>query len=160
MTRLIEYWDYSFVLFFMARSAAEATNLSTKKRKRIESAVDVVSRLSARRVSQRRTNASPASEKIVGIIDNAGAFKTDTQQRFASGFKTEEQKHSKTARIERNNARKFQSFHRRFQSCSNVADFSKHINDHKLHQLHRNRDILSLKNKIFNDAIKRAQKRW
>jgi hypothetical protein len=84
VTRLIEYWDDSFVLFFMARSAAEATNSSTKKRKRIESAQSMSSsRLSARRISQRRTNSSPGVEKEERTIDNAlRAFKTDTQQRL------------------------------------------------------------------------------
>ena len=157
--RLIEYWDDSFVLFFMARSAAEATNLSTKKRKRIESARSMSSsRLSARRVSQRRTNASPGVEKEERTIDNAlRAFKTDTQQRFASWLtKTEEQKHSKTARIERNNARKFQKLSSAVSKLFQRGEiFQRDINrvTNYIASAVKSKDIWSLKNKIFNDAI-------
>lgn len=159
VTRLIEYWDDSFVLFFMARSAAEATNSSTKKRKRIDTARSMSSsRLSARRVSQRRTNSSPGVEKEERIIDNAlRAFKTDMQQRFASWLtKSEEQKHNKTARIERNNARKFQKLSSAVSKLFQRGEiFQRDINrvTNYIASAVKSKDIWSLKNKIFNDAI-------
>ena len=152
ITRLIEYWDDSFVLFFMARSAGEAMNLASKKRKRLEN-IRSSSRLSTRRVSRRRTNSSPGVEKEEGSINNAlRAFKTDTQQRFASWLSnTEGQKH-----LERSNARKFQKL---------SSAISKLFQRNEIYQRDINRvtsyiastvkskDIWSLKNKIFNDAI-------
>ena len=126
VTRLIEYWDDSFVLFFMARSAAEATNSSTKKRKRIESAQSMSSsRLSARRVSQRRTNSSPGVEKEERIIDNAlRAFKRIRNNDSLPGLPNLKSKNiTKLLASNETTRESSKSFHRRFQSCSNAARF-------------------------------------
>jgi hypothetical protein len=152
ITRLIEYWDDSFVLFFMARSAGEAMNLASKKRKRLENTRSS-SRLSTRRVSRRRTNSSPGVEKEEGSINNAlRAFKTDTQQRFASWLSnTEGQKH-----LERSNARKF---HKLSSAISKLFQrneiYQRDINrvTNYIASTVKSKDIWSLKNKIFNDAI-------
>jgi hypothetical protein len=153
ITRLIEYWDDSFVLFFMARSAGEAMNLASKKRKRLENTRSS-SRLSTRRVSRRRTNSSPGVEKEEGSINNAlRAFKTDTQQRFASWLSnTEGQKH-----LERSNAAR--KFHKLSSAISKLFQrneiYQRDINrvTNYIASTVKSKDIWSLKNKIFNDAI-------
>lgn len=152
ITRLIEYWDDSFVLFFMARSAGEAMNLASKKRKRLENTRSS-SRLSTRRVSRRRTNSSPGVEKEEGSINNAlRAFKTDTQQRFASWLSnTEGQKH-----LERSNARKFQKLSSAISKLFQRNEiYQRDINrvTNYIASTVKSKDIWSLKNKIFNDAI-------
>jgi len=152
ITRLIEYWDDSFVLFFMARSAGEAMNLASKKRKRLEN-IRSSSRLSTRRVSRRRTNSSPGVEKEEGSINNAlRAFKTDTQQRFASWLSnTEGQKH-----LERSNARKFQKLSSAISKLFQRNEiYQRDINrvTNYIASTVKSKDIWSLKNKIFNDAI-------
>jgi hypothetical protein len=152
ITRLIEYWDDSFVLFFMARSAGEAMNLASKKRKRLENTRSS-SRLSTRRVSRRRTNSSPGVEEEEGSINNAlRAFKTDTQQRFASWLSnTEGQKH-----LERSNARKFQKLSSAISKLFQRSEiYQRDINrvTNYIASTVKSKDIWSLKNKIFNDAI-------
>ena len=156
VTQLIEYWDDSLVLFFMARSAAEATNLATKKRKRMENIQPMSSSLpSTRRVSRRRTNSSPGVEKEEGMSDNAlRAFKTDTQQRFASWLnRSEEHKHAKATCIKKIDVpRKFlkltSSISKLFQRCEmphrDICRVTNHISSTV-----KSKDIWSMKNKTL-----------
>ena len=160
VTQLIENWDDSFVLYFMARSVAEATNLATKKRKRMENIQPMSSSLpSTRRVSRRRTISSPGVEKEEGMSDNAlRAFKTDTQQRFASWLnRSEEYKHAKATRIKKIDApRKFEkltsSISKLFQRCEMPQRDISRVTNH-ISSTVKSKDIWSMKNKLFSDTI-------